>query len=182
MKLETIGLHHFCIKKTELAKGLISSEIIDKTIVLQKLSELDLSIIYNGDETNKDFIILTGFGEWSYILWNCWDFETNLKLTEELSMIFDTTVNYYFIDSQIATSRWVLSNSGKISRAYYESHGEILYDSGVSDIESSLRKTKETTFVEDLFWDLYQSTAVTLEDFNRKSETNLQFYRGTIKK
>jgi hypothetical protein len=123
---------------------------------------------------------LTELNDWSYFIWDHWDFNANLNFAKELSEILQTSVNYYFVDSYIATSRWIFANEGLITRAYYESHGQKIFDAGFNETENNLRANIDETFVEDLFWELYEKTCVSLEYVNKQNRTKLELYTGTF--
>ena len=124
--------------------------------------------------------MLTDLNGWSYFLWNYWDFQGNIDLANDLSKFLKTTVNYYFVDSYIATSRWIFTTNGEVTRAYFESHDQKLFDIGMNEIEIDLRATIKEVFVESIFWDLYDKTCVSLEYVNRQNRTELQLYKGTL--
>jgi hypothetical protein len=180
IQINTLGLAHFCIKNNNpidtIEQYYFISDLSDKQIV----NKIDWDFIYKVDEKSKNFILLTDLNGWSYILWNYWDFQGNVEFANDLSKLLKTTVNYYFVDSYIATSRWIFTNNGEITRAYFESHGQKLFDIGINEIETELRATIKEVFVESIFWDLYEKTCMTLEYVNRQNRHELKLYIGTL--
>ena len=180
IQIDTLGLAHFCIKNKNPIDVLRQNYIISSFSDQQIVNKIDWEFIYKGDEKSKNFILLTDLNDWSYILWNFWGFQGNIDLTNELSKLLDTRVNYYFVDSNIATSRWVFANKGQTTRAYYKSHDQKLFDIGFSEVEAELRTSIKETFVEDFFWDLYEKTCVSLEYVNRQKIDELKIYTSTL--
>lgn len=180
IQIGTLGLAHFCIKDNNPIEKLRRSYFISDLSDKQTVNKIDWDFIYRGDEKSKNFILLTDVNDWSYILWNYWDFEGNIQLANDLSKLLNTTVNYYFVDSYIATARWIFANKGEVTRAYFESHDQKLFDIGMNEIEIELRATIKEVFVESIFWDLYEKTCVSLEFVNRQKRTELKMYKGTL--
>lgn len=180
IQIGALGLQHFCIKNNNPIEALKQKYLISNLSDIQTVSKIDWDFIYKGNDESKNFILLTDLNDWSYILWKYWDFKFNIDFATDLSETLNTIVNYYFVDSHIATSRWILANKGLITRAYYESHGQKLFDIGFNEIENELRANTKNTFVEDIFWDLYEKTSVSLEYVNRQNRNKLQLYTGTF--
>lgn len=180
VQIETLGLQHFCIRNKNPIEELKRTFIISNLSDRQTVNKIDWEFIHNGNKDSKKFILLTDLNDWSYILWSYWDFNLNIDFAKDLSQILSTKVNYYFIDSYIATSRWVFANEGQIERAYFESHGEKLFDFGFNEIENNLRQTIPETFVEDIYWDLYEKTCRSLEYVNRQKIKEIKLYTGTF--
>jgi len=180
VSIPTLGLHHFCIKNKNPVDALKHKYSIQNLSDVQRVNKIDWGFIFGVDDDSKNFILLTDLNDWSYFIWKYWDFNTNLEFAKELSEILQTTVNYYFVDSHIATSRWIFAREGLIVRAYYESHGQKLFDKGFNPAEKDLRMNIEEVFVEDIFWDLYERTCVSLEYVNRQNRTELKLYTGTL--
>ncbi|MNJ86449.1 hypothetical protein D3C87_39450 [compost metagenome] len=180
IQIGTLGLAHFCIKDQDPIDKLSEYYCISDLSEKQTVKELDWGFIYKEDEKSKKFILLTDLNGWSYLLWNYWDFEGNINLATDLSKILKTTVNYYFVDSYIATSRWIFANNGELTRTCFESHGKKLFDIGFNEVETELRATMNDVFVEGIFWDLYEKTCVSLEFVNSQNRTELTLYTGTL--
>lgn len=180
IQIGTLGLAHFCIKDSDPMDKLQEHYVVSDLSEKQTVQELDWDFLYGEDENSKRFILLTDLNDWSYILWSHWDFEQNMNLATDISKILETTVNYYFVDSYIATSRWIFANNGVLTRAYFESHGQKLVDIGVNEVETELRETIKEVFVESIFWDLYEKTGVSLEFVNTQNRTELKVYTGTL--
>lgn len=180
LQIDTLGLAHFCIKNNDPVDTLRQNYLIPDLSEKQTVIELDWDFIYKEGVKSKRFLLLTDINDWSYLLWNYWDFQSNLNFATDLSKILKTTVNYYFIDSNIATSRWIFTYNGDISRAYFESHDQKLFDLGFNEIENNLRATIKKTFTEDIFWELYEKTCTSLEYVNRQKIQELKLYKGTL--
>jgi len=180
IQIPTLGLLHFCIKKRNVIDDLRRNGFISNLSELQVVAEIDWTSVYNGDDTSRSFILLTDIDDWSYLIWSHWNFKANYELAKDLSEKLNTKVNCYFVDSNIATSRWIFCESGNVSRAYHESHGCILNDEGFCEIECELRLQTKAVFVEDIFWDLYQRTTVSLESINSQKRKDVGLYTGTL--
>lgn len=178
--IPTLGLQHFCIKDKNPVDALQHIYAIQNLSDIQRVSKIDWRFIYDGDDNSKNFILLTDLNDWSYLIWKCWDFNTTIELAKELSKTLQTTVNYYFVDSNIATSRWIFAKDGVITRAYYESHGQKLFDTGLNSTEKDLRMKISEAFVEDIFSDLYEKTCISLEYVNQQNMSELLLYTGTL--
>ena len=178
--LPTLGLAHFCIQNANPVAALEASFSVSALSTPQLVSKIDWSNIYNEDEEGQSFILLTNLNNWSYFIWNRWDFAANLAFAQKLSAVLQTTVNYYFVDSHIAASRWILAANGVITRAHAEGHGEKLFDSGFNKTEVGLRATIPDTNVENIFWDLYENTCQSLEYVNTLAIKELTLYTGRL--
>lgn len=178
--IEILGLQHFCIKAKNPIEALKQNYSLSNLSDIQIVNKIDWGFIYKQDGDRKNFILLPELNDWSYFIWDHWDFNANLNFAKELSEILQTSVNYYFVDSYIATSRWIFANEGLITRAYFESHGQKIFDAGFNETENNLRANIDETFVEDLFWELYEKTCVSLEYVNKQNRTKLELYTGTF--
>ncbi|AEA45929.1 hypothetical protein [Fluviicola taffensis] len=178
--IEILGLQHFCIKDKNPIEKIKQKYSISNLSEVQILNKIDWNFLYEQDDDSKNFILLTDLNDWSYFIWKYWDFEFNINFAKELSEILKSTVNYYFVDSNIATSRWIFANEGEITRSYFESHGQKLSDFGFNETEVKLRETIKETFVEDIFWDLYEKTCLSLEYVNNQKVKELKLYSGTL--
>ena len=178
--IETLGLSHFCIKEKNPIEVLKNEFSILDLSNIQIVNKIDWSFIYEKDDNSKNFILLTDLNDWSYLIWKYWDFNSNIELAKRLSKKLKTKVNYYFLDSHIATSRWIFSDNGIVTRAYFESHGIRLFDEGFNEIENEVRKSIQETFVEDIFWDLYDKTCNSIEFVNKQKRSKLTVFTGTF--
>ncbi|MCC7453080.1 MAG: hypothetical protein IT222_02850 [Crocinitomix sp.] len=180
IQINTLGMAHFCIHHNDPIDILREYYSISNLSEKQSVKKIDWDFIYKENEKSKRFILLTDLNGWSYIIWTYWDFQENVVLATDFSKILKTTVNYYFVDSYIATSRWVFANNGILTRAYFESHGNKLFDFGTNEVESELRLNIKEVFVESIFWDLYEKTCQSLELVNRQNRKELKLYTGLL--
>jgi hypothetical protein len=180
MKLPTLGLPHFCIQHENPLKTFEALFPISELSTPQLVSKVDWSTVYHDDEEGQHFILLTNLNDWSYFIWNRWNFDANMAFAQKVSAALQTTVNYYFVDSHTAISRWILADKGLITRAHFEGHGESLFDSGFSALETELRATIPDNTVESIFWDLYGNTCQSLEYVNTLALQELTLYTGRL--
>jgi hypothetical protein len=180
MIIETFGLQHFCIKNANPVAALKKGFKLEYLSAIQTADKIDFEFIYGNETKNKNFILLTNSSDWSYLIWNQWDFNSNIDLAEKLSETLKTKVNYYFVDSYIATARWIFADQGVITRAYFESHEQKIFDIGNNEQEDKLRADIKVNFVEDIFWKLYEQTCISIDSFNKQNSIELMFYSGTF--
>ncbi|KFF07099.1 hypothetical protein [Flavobacterium reichenbachii] len=163
--------HHFCIENVTKSSVLEVLKV-SNTEVLEFDEKFDWSFLSdeNSNNTTKPFLLFTEINEWSYLIWNVWDFEETKQMALFLSKELNTKVYYFFVDPWIATCRWVLADKGNLLASYYESHGKILNNDGNSEIGNILKKED---YFEDKFWNLYNSICQSIEILNKQQNVIL---------
>ncbi len=169
--------HHFCIKgktKDEILKC-FNLEFKEHMIFD---ADFDWEFLFAEDiENKKRFILFDPINEWTYLRWNVWDFEETKALVSRLSKELNTEVNYFFIDPWIFTLRWIIARDSKLISVYYESHEEIIEQSGELNIENEVRerikeKDGDEEFWEDKYWDLYEKMNPPITVLNEMKNIN----------
>ena len=182
--INTLINHHFCIK------GSTSNDILSvldtaysETFLFDHEFDWDFLFGDRIDGTKKHFLLFDKINEWNYLRWNVWDFEETKKLTLLISEKLNTKVYYFFIDPWIFTLRWVLADKGKLVKAYFESHGQILNNEGHFEIEDKIRtelqKEGEDEFWEDKFWQLYDKICQPIDIMN--TMTSILAVKGELR-
>lgn len=171
--------HHFCIKN-------VNKDDIINCLPAVSIEDISFFDDFNWDfllksEDRERFIVFDKINGWAYLRWNVTKFEDNMNMAVHLSSCLATNVYYFFNDPWIATISSVFASDGSIKRAYYESHGTVLYEAGVWPEEQNIRnnlKGNSTSF-EDVFWLLYEQTCPSIETIN--NQNNISATIGELK-
>jgi len=135
--IHTMCNHHFCIKNSDI-------ELISKSLITSNLERIifkrgfEWADIYQ-DESNLTFLIIEGKSEWSYLIFNIWDFNLIKSIMKELSKELNTVINYFFINPWITTTRWIIVENGKVIRSLWKDYETVLENNGNLTTEDELK-------------------------------------------
>ena len=172
--LHTLINHHFCIKNASPAEIVNKLDIayVENTVFDMNF---DFNFLYNERNENyeKRFLLFGEINNWSYIMMNVWDFDKNIEMAKLLSAKLQTEVYYFVIDPWIFTCCWIVADNGKIIRAYYESHGQVMQEQGYLEIENSIieeLKNEGNDFWEEKYWRLNEEICQPIDIINTQTE------------
>lgn len=143
--------HHFCIKNSKI------EEILEcfKALEVERLKfdeNFNWAEIYK--EENGILLIETSF-DWSYLVFNVFEFDFIKKIMKSLSEKLKTEINYFFIDTWGYSSRWIHAKNGVIIRSFYEARYKVIEESGALLIEDQIRNKFKNEKKEDIWEKVY---------------------------
>ena len=151
--IHTIGIHHLCIRHNDI-------ELIANTLELSDTEKLIFDKEHNWSSLYKDateFLIIESNTEWTYVVFNIWEFDLIKLITQKLSENLKTEVNYFFIDPWVSTTRWINCENGKVNRSHWQEDETVFENYGSLPLEHELiNKPVSSTIKEineiDILW------------------------------
>lgn len=188
--LHTLINHHFCIHNAfsdDILRALNIEDSdyteLERSSCTEK-SKLLMEFIYNEDSNKdeKNILLFEPINNWSYLMWNVWDFDRTKKMALHLSQELNTKVFYFFINPWIFTYRWIFADNGELVRAYFQSHGKDVISEGFFERENvileKLKKDKNS-FWEDEYWNINSAVCQPIDIINTLD--TIRITKGIIK-